>query len=276
MGDPAIPLTQAPLLLKAMGMTDKQLQARLAMLAALARVRWIGLAKNSLRSTERAYVNGILPEVVEGHTAFITLDGVLPNMVERGWYEGGGVDLRETMLKPGAKGVKTSKRGFHYRIIPFRHMGPEASGRNGAPMGSAYAGQFPVAHPGSLGTTGAKALGQQVYKDAKGLKQSFTGDDGKTKWAGRLAAAQGGPLLRPRHATGIYSGMYKVGRAYGKAVQNTYRTFRVISDDPRTMRSDQGGKNWRHPGIFARRFAPRVAEYVQQMASIVTAPQGGA
>lgn len=266
-------LTDAPVLLAAMGLAPLQLQSRLATLASAARANWINRAKNSLRSTERDYVNGIQPEVVEGHTAWIALVGTVPNMVERGWYSGVGVDLRDTLLRPGAPGVKQSKTGHLYRAIAFRHMTPTSTSRNAPAMGSAYARVY--------GTEGAQAIGKAAYKQARRLEPTFTQGD-KTAWGGRLSPAFGGPLLRPRHATGLYSGMYRFGRAYGKTTQYSYGTFRMISTNPATFRSDSEnpnpGRNWRHPGIVARNFAAQVQVYVNQIATSALfqgKPQGG-
>ena len=61
--------------------------------------------------------------------------------------------------------------------------------------------------------------------------------------------------------------MFEKGYAGGS--QATYGSFRVISENPATKRSDSGGANWHHPGLVARHFVREVADYVAAQAADV-------
>ncbi len=169
----------------------------------------------------------------------ISLVGALPNMIEKGW-DGG--DMKETLLS--GRNAKVGKNGSRYNTVPFRHMGPNASGRNGAPMGSAY--------KASRGETEAEEIGKRVYAAAKKLKQGMSLQAG-------LA-----PLLQSHHKTDIYAGMIKQQQAYtsasGKVTnQSQYKTFRRVSDN-----SDPD--SWLHPGIKPHHLFDDAVAYIERSA----------
>lgn len=260
----AVALTDRAALLRALGIDQDSIRFKFAQLVHLARGHWIVVAKQRLLSSERAYTGAIQPEVFTisglGMVGAITLAGRFPCMVEHGaepW------DLRETLL--ASPKAKTSKDGYRYLIVPFRHMGPRASGRNAPALGSAY-------RHGHLGNLVAFGLGRAVHAAAAKLGATTTDPTtGDTKWGGRLSEDQGGPLARDRHATGIYTGMVRHGKAYAKSAGSQFSTFRVISNNPDTLRQDVGGYNWTHPGIGARNLMTRVQDYVERIAPSVWA-----
>lgn len=222
-----------------------------------ARAYWIQLAGQRLKSSRRDYVQGIQQVDIDGWTASIALVGVLPNLIEQGQSP---YDMHDTLLGPdvpvvpvgsGLKGKHARKDGGFYRVIPFRHQGPNTIGQGGGiPMGNPYEGHGAVAD--------ARALGRDIYKMAKKLGPSTGMPGQKTSWGDRLPEGLA-PKLKPHHTTDIYAGMVKMEKAYEKTTQNTYMTFRVISDGV--------PEKFHHPGKVAANLANEVQSYVEKVAT---------
>jgi hypothetical protein len=234
-------------------------------LGAAAMHYWKNSALRKLRSTSRDYVAG-LQEDIGGDKATITLVGVLPNLVERG-FRGG--DMRSYMLE--GKRVKKAKAGHRYLVVPFQHGTPGTTGRN---VGAAMP---PVIHKA------AKQLAATVSRPGAAV----TGVAGRTVLYGeRLhpehpAAGQKARRIlqrkeQPWHATSIYTGMIRQEKKFAKATQTTgYTTFRVLSEkvirgerDPETGQATQ---HWFHPGIKAHRFARGTRDHVRNLAKDIVA-----
>jgi hypothetical protein len=205
----------------------------------------------------------------------ITLRGALPNMVENG---APAYDLRSTLLnpalpkKPGTKGVRRSKKGYLYRSIPFRRMGPNASGKNAAALGAAESGagkrDTSLAFRGQRTAEEARLLGRAVAREAKKLAPTTGMPGSKVKYGGRLPKGTAGATpLRPRHKTDLYEGIIREEKKYQTATQSQLMSFRMISTNPGSFREDAAGgapqMNWMHPGIVARRLIPETETYVQ-------------
>lgn len=235
-------------------LTAGALQRLVVDLAAAARSHWIGLAQKELKSSRRAYVQGIQGiEVGKGYAA-VSLVGLIPNLVENGQNP---YDMHTTLLGPGVplatpgkSGKRRAKDGHYYRAIPFRHQVPGTLGQGGGQvMGSAYQGHAAIAD--------AAALGRSIHKHAQKLGAT-TGMPGQaTKWGDRLPAGLA-PKLRAHHSTDIYAGMVKMAKAYKEVTQNQYMTFRMISEAV--------PEKWHHPGIESRHLAPRVQRYIDGIA----------
>jgi len=233
--------------------------------AAAARAKWIQLARSELFSSKRDYIDGIQPVAGEGNERFIALVGQLPNMIEQGVE---AYDLRDTLLGPNAKNVRTSKSGGRYRPIPFRHGTPDSQGQVGTPMGSRYGPQgsqsLAWSSKGLMSSGEAAQLGKAVYKAAKALKgrARLGGKSGQTTVAKGKSMIQV-PKLAPWHSTDIYAGMKKVRKRYEKATQSQYITFRTISDT--------NSEGWIHTGIVARQLHQRVESEIQEMMNDIVA-----
>lgn len=258
----------------------------------VARTQLVSLAQKLLNTSARDYVAAITPmqtaETSTSFSAWVELRGALPNMVEHGR---GPWDLRDTILTPSNKKVRRSKRGFLYAYIPFRHMGPDTSGRNAPAMGSQFTGaglsDTSRAYRGEMEADDARRLGRAVMREAKKLEASRSrpGEEaprmvrnawgqmvptGGVKYGERLGEGVGGAeILRPRHATDIFAGMIREEKTYEGATQSQYMTFRTISNNPETTRSDEAGgspeKNWMHPGITARHLIPITMDYLDAL-----------
>lgn len=251
-----------------------QMQKRLLELAHLAYARWRQIASQKLHSSQRRYLNALQVVRSESGGASVVLehessDGKLARMVEWG---SNGLDLRQILLthvRPGAKPIRYTKNGMAYRIIPFRRMTAEATGRNFPVMGRAYDAQMGVsasnAFRSSIIETLAKRKGMQekaaTFNDpntGKPIKRSYT-----TKWGTPISAAEGGPKLLGFHKGGLYSGMYRVsGR--GKNSGSQYIMFRTVH---------KNSPGWQQGPITARKISEDVLRYVADIApEIVGAP----
>jgi hypothetical protein len=229
----------------------KAMRQRVAELAEMARGEWIRQAQTNLQGSAADYIAGIQPVEVRGNWAAVQLTGWLPNQIENG--------MNPFDMKPGLLAgphAKSGKNGARFNTIPFRHGTPGTGGRNvGAPMPTT--GYTPKGKPRSL-----------VYTAARKLAASLETSTGKTKWGGRtgdfgglgIRTARPVPGGRPGAYTwkaSPYASMVKVAKAYKKATQNQYVTFRRVSDN-----SDP--TSWWHPGIRARRLSLKVGTYVKK------------
>jgi hypothetical protein len=225
-----------------------------------ARDKWVKLAGERLHSTRRDYINGIQEVEVEGLSASVSLVGQLPNMVEVGID---AFDMHDTLLGPNVPVVPAGSglRGKHnildkkgmptgkfWRTIPFSHQGPNTVGQGGgAPVGSQYVGHDAVGD--------AAKLGRKIWRAAQKLTPSTGMPGGKTQWGTRLPEGFA-PKLMPHHTTDIYAGMVKLQKVYANATQNSYATFRRISDNV--------PDKFLHPGIPAAHLADEVDAYIKQ------------
>ncbi len=246
-----------------------------AKVAHIARTHLVMLAQRELSTSARDYVKGIQPVelATDGpkFVAIVGLHGALPNMVEHGR---GAWDLRNTVFT--AKNTYFSKAGHAYAFIPFRHMGPNASGKNAPAVGSAHtqAGKPPAsrAYRGQMDQAQARVMGRAVWKAAKKLAPTTSSPGGGVSYGEQLKPETGGAtLLRPRHATDVYAGMYRQEKHYETKTQDSFASFRTISTNPDTFREDDAGgkmeRNWTHPGIEARHLIPQTMEYMNKLAS---------
>ena len=160
------------------------------------------------------------------------------------------------MLLHGPK-ARLSKKGIIFNIIPFRHGVPGGSGEN--------------AH--------FKNMPQNIYEAAKALKPTLStphgpqGRDTILNYGQRLNKKDHGNLLGPpqnklvyrnpgdrlamggyTHKSDIHEGMLKVQASYGKAVQNKYLTFRIVSENSAFF-------SWWHPGRPPQRHLQFITDF---------------
>lgn len=238
------------------------MQSVLADIASSARAFWIQKAGEKLQSSRRDYLAGIQEVELGDGMASVTLTGNMAMMVENG---ASPYDMHDTLLgpnvpvaAPGQRGKRVNAEGQFYRSIPFRHQTPGTIGQGGgATMGSAYAGVV----------ENSAKLGRSIWKAAKALEATTSMPGGGTKWGGRLQAGMA-PLLKAHHSTDIYAGMVRNQKTYGKATQNTYTTFRTISNSV--------PNKWMHPGIPAANLADEVVKHVEEIAPAAFAAALGA
>jgi hypothetical protein len=227
----------------------------LAELGAAAMAEWTRLAQVNLRSSSEDYIDGLQYNSGDDRVT-ITLEGMLPNMIENGWPGG---DMRQWLLK--GPNVKMGKNG-PYNTVPFRHGTPGTTGRNvGRPMPMAIYGvakglRATVSRPGpAVGGYGGRTT---LYGERLGYYSR-----GMTEQAKHILER----VEKPWHAVSIYKGMIRERKKYNKATQTGgYTTFRRISMHSR------GKLHWIHPGIKPpRKFALQVQKHIESIAASVVA-----
>ncbi len=226
-----------------------------------AMIRWDQWIVTSMSGpSAKAYRAGITKAEPALGVIVLTLAGAFPLMLERGWHHPGGVNLRVTLLRPGAPGVKQSKDGHRYRRVMFRHGTQGASGG-----GAGYAGEdVGGAEKRVLGFNAQQAAARAAFINSFARQLRPYSGGGRY---GRAPAGGGGrwlraglvSKLRDRHVTDIYAGMRRMSAKSGGG----FRTWRTISSNPKTKRGDANGMNWHHPGIRPRRLIPKVRKYIQ-------------
>lgn len=250
-------------------MSEASLRETIIVAAEAARAKWIKLSMEKLRTSQQAYTAAISAVRVDGDVAWVSLDGLFPNMIERGFDP---FDMRDTLLGPnvpvvdigGGKGKHRSKDGGFYRAIPFRMMGGRATGRNAQRTTDVYASE--------LGEARAKKLGRLAEKKMKTLAPTLSNPGQPTVWGERLrtssptgsatalsvmghghALASGpsapgveGNMWRlvkhggAEHKSPLFEGAMRFEQHYEHATQSHYGTFRTISTNSKD--------GWIHPG----------------------------
>jgi hypothetical protein len=194
---------------------------------------WQLQATNNLNSTRNEYINNLQVIDVSDFSKTIVLTGKLPNMVEQGCS---AFDMKEGFSKSSKVkySTKTDKNGnvtMHwYLTIPFRHGTPGIVGEN-----AAFSGIMP----------------QEVYDAMKGLMpgQGLKKDEIPAPYdipqSRKQITLPTRVIPEYKHKSSIYQGMVKKTAIYGKTTQNTYVSFRRVSEN-----SD--ADSWIHKGIQAR------------------------
>ena len=282
---PSILAEDLPMIPMLQGFGPTGIQAGLARIGDIARTRLVTLAQQELKTSQRDYIAGISNPVLfvdnKGVPGVeITLRGALPNMLENGAEP---FDLRVTLLnpgkekRPGTRGIVRSKQGYLYRSIPFRRMGQGASGKNAPRIGGAETseGQRETsrAFRGQMTAEQARTQGRAVVRAAKKLAPTVGLPGEKVQYGGSLpAGTAGSQKLRPRHATDLNAGMLREQKTYESATQDQFITFRTISNNPNTVRSDDAqpsgpAQNWMHPGLTRRLLIPKTETYIDMLIS---------
>lgn len=192
--------------------------------------QWNLSATSKLNSTRNDYLNGLSIIKNSEFSQTILLAGKLPNMIEKG---ASAFDMKLGFQK--SKNVTlTEKRDKHgnvistgwYLTIPFRHGTPGIVGEN-----AAFSGIMP----------------QQVYDTAKkfGVVKSsdLKGSDAIPRTRKQIDLPSR-VIPAYTHKSSIYEGIQKKSAAYKSVIQNTYVSFRRVSD-----KSDPNA--WWHKGIPA-------------------------
>lgn len=291
----------------AVGFDPAEMGAKLQRVADLAILRWKQLAAESLSdSTARRY-NRAIQYIEQSPTRVaIALVEDFANMIEQGqpaW------DMR-VILQTSPK-ARTSKRGFKYMPILFRHAKTNSLGNAGTPIGQQFGDEGAAIQKRVLGAakslrntlTGADAeaeIARVALKDPEAAKRHLArmqATKNKTLWGGipeldtkpnmrgRLQAGLA-PKLKAWHTTDLYAGMVRFGKTYAKGSQDWLGTFRMLSNNPDTMRDAKGGQvygpgkmrgkrrkktmwkrhgiaNWIHPGLRALNLVDRVVAYLE-------------
>ena len=199
---------------------------------------WQLQATNALNSTRNEYINNL--QIIDNSkfSKTILLTGTLPNMLELG---ASPFDMKEGFKKSSkVKYTQTTDKNGNvvfswYLTIPFRHATPGAIGEN-----AAFADVMP----------------QEVYDAIKGkmsdtpLKKSEIPSPFDIPSSRKQIVMPTRTIPEYKHKSSIYEGMIKKTAAYGSTTQNTYVTFRRVSEN-----SDPD--SWIHSGIQAYNLMPK-------------------
>ena len=209
--------------------------------------KWESLAKRELNSTLPEYLRN-LNIVDKGRFAKqIILTGELPEMVESG---ASPFDLKEgfkrsryvkyTVPVYNRKGKQVYQGGDWYLTIPFRHGTPGIVGQAG------FANEMPqeiyalMVHRASNSPLN-KAEIPSPYDVPRSRAAIYDAESGKVLYG------------EYRHKASIYEGLTKKSAAYGKTIQNTYRSFRRAG-------ANSDALSWIHKGIKAHNLAVKAVE----------------
>lgn len=198
---------------------------------------WKAAAKQALGSTRSQYIKGI-QQVDRGRLEkAVILVGILPNMLEFG---ASPFDMKAGFEKSLKRKIKTN--GGWYLTIPFRIGAAGSLGEN-----EAFSGVMP----------------DEISKIAKGLTASGTDASGAKKSGNSIKLSDIPQSLqatktRPavggfeayEHKNNIYEGITRSEKTYEGATQNSYTSFRRVSDKSSAMA-------WINSGIKAYDLANR-------------------
>lgn len=204
--------------------------------------QWQLAARQGLHSTRTRYIQA-LQMVEEGPLRNAIFLNPADKFVQ-GLEDGvGAYDMKEG-FKKSAK-VKFNAKGGWYLTVPFRIGTPGA-------VGEMFSGVMPV----------------DIYQMARKLIASTTQPDGTKTRGTRLTVPVGNDAAVPRtrpelinpqtgqkfaaytHKTGLFDGLQRQEKTYGKTTQSTYNTFRRVgaNSDP---------NSWINKGIQAHNFADK-------------------
>ena len=185
-------------------------------------------AKQTLVTSREDYLKDLEFDEIGKNTYMIWLEGA-SNYIEDGWNPFNQVPG----LVNGPKS-KSSKSGYRYNIVPFRHQ--------------PYAKSKAKANVQDLRT----AL-QGVIK-THGLKKIFKKEDGTPK-TGIVAKVTGLGMEN-------LEGVVKIQGQYDKAVQSMYYTFRGVSNDPQSKTMREG--KWKHPGYGGFKLFEKTSAFLEK------------
>ncbi len=195
---------------------------------------WRLEAANNLRSTRNDYINGL--QIVDNSifSKTIKLNGDLNNMVEKGIS---GFDMKKGFSK-SSKAKYSSKKDKNgniklswYLTIPFRIGAPGTIGDS-----SAFSGVLPKSvHE----TVSAKPSGKGLRKSE--IPSPFDIPSSRSQFSVPETNVN---FPTYKHKSSIYEGVTKKTNTSGKANQNSFVSFRRVSEN-------SSPNSWIHSGIKA-------------------------
>lgn len=228
--------------LREYGLDPRSRQARAKRLAVALVAAWKATAHEAgedLGSVLRDYKRGVVITQATPELVVVTLQGIVPNLLEQGQQPH---DMRDYLLRtvrPGAAPIRRDKLGRPYRFIMFRRKVAEIKR-----MGDASA-----------------------YSDAKNLTATMSGSEGRLIYGSRMDSGRAAHYINKsgvRSVSDALSGMVKLvgittpeGAARGGA-NTTYATWRTVSY--------KRPEAWQHPGRQALNLAQSVMDNVSEIA----------
>lgn len=204
---------------------------------------WQRAVSAELKSTRQEYLNGIQIYKSGEFENTLALTGTLPKMLENG---AAAFDLKVGLLQSSK--AKIGKNGKIYITVPFRHASSGAIGEN--PVFSNVMPRSVHALAKNLKATLSQVGGGVAYGGAL-QESSIPSPHNQRRIRATIVKNTGGltesQLTEYRHKNSIYANMYRNEKTYEKATQNSYVTFRRVSE-----KSDTNA--WIHKGLERRDF----------------------
>lgn len=209
--------------------------------------KWARQAAQGLNSTRNEYVRSIYLGEKGKFRNVLVLRGMLPNMLEFGVE---AFDMKAGFAK-SAK-AKRSKKGGWYLTIPFRWATPGSLGENAVFANVMPVDVYSLARQLSprRSTVGASRPGQALPASALPARHQGA----KTR-AAVSNALTGQHFPAYTHRNPLLEGLQRNEHTYQHVKQNTYQTFRRVSD-----KSDPN--SWIHSGLKQRDFATKAMQTV--------------
>lgn len=228
--------------LREYGLDQRSRQARAKRLAVAIAAAWKATAHEAgedLGSVLRDYKRGITITQATPDLVIVTLQGIVPNLLERGQPPH---DMRDYLLRTvraGAAPIRRDKSGRPYRFIMFRKK---------------------VAEIRRMGDSAA-------YDDAKSMSATMSGTEGKLIYGARMASGRSRHYINKsgvRSVSDALSGMVKLvgitteAGASRAGSNTTYATWRTVSY--------KRPEAWQHPGRPALNLARIVTDNINEIA----------
>jgi len=228
--------------LKEYGLDIQSREARSKRLAIAIAASWKATAHEAskdLGSVLRDYKRGVVITQATQNMVIVTLQGIVPNLLEQGQPPH---DMRDYLLRTvraGASPIRRSVDGRPYRFIMFRKR---------------------VAEIRRMGMKGA-------YDEAKSLSATMSGSEGRLLYGSRMPKGRADKYISRggvRSVSDALSGMVKlVGVTTTEGAQRggantTYATWRTVSY--------KRPEAWQHPGRPALNLAHQVIDNINQIA----------
>jgi len=202
-------------------------------LAQAAHGKIVEMANAELKSSRKKYLDNLdePTQISEGVWLIALNPGAL--FLEEGLPE--DFDMKPGLLKKG----KTSKKGYRYRVVPFDYGKP--------PSQNTGATQMMVDKIRSnLRKEGVPF--KKIERDSTGSPR--VGKLHTFNWNSPIPGKGNTPQL---HGVTIYQTKMKGGQ-----IKRDVVTFRTVTDGP------AGAEKWFHPGIEAKKFLDRAADFVDR------------
>jgi len=209
---------------------------------------WLMEAINGLKSTRKQYVQNLNVGYISPHRSYIQLTGEFPNMLERGF---GPYDMKPILLK--SRKVKYTKKGTKYITVPFRWATTGAIGESEV---------FANIMPKSVYTIAKNLKAQRTHfqkgiiQRGRGLRTNQLPEKLRIpKTRAKIIDPKTGDVLfgTYTHKAPIYSGIIRQQKTYENATQNSYVSFRRVSENSDPL-------SWIHKGVAAKQFAEKALQ----------------
>lgn len=208
---------------------------------------WQEEAKRSLRSTRNSYIQGLQIVKYSDTAVAIMLTGVLNNMIESGVS---AFDMKKGFSR--SQNIKFNKLGAWYLTIPFRLSTPGSLGEN-----EIFGGQMPREVYEAVLKKQGQLTTELVNRKSKSFSLGVSDLPEKYKQPSSRAAFSDTTTKKYfeqyTHKSPLYAGLSKITKTYESGSQNSYMSFRRVSQN-------SNPSSWIHNGILAYNLADKAMQ----------------